>query len=339
MRVSQGRQHAARPTSAADGQSVFAGWVTQTSYRNYSPGKRRVFYVRRGRRQGKRWGSPVRISAGHGRVDYPQLAASAGSVYAIWTNADTGDIRFATSTNQGGSWSIETIGTTTSGIGSKEGYRGLPSVGASGSNVLVTWFTNDSGTQVAKVSNNGGGDLAGAGETTLTGSSPNDGIHFAQARGADDGASNDVVVAYTTATGLAVRTYDGSSLGPERAVLGPWPQTVHQIDYDGSYGPAVQPYGSGGLLVGFPGCRAVSLVNDCNNANPGARIDLLFSESVNGGAAWTVPERLADSTATYRTNDAASITYSASRRYVSYNEWNSKYTAYDVAMRVGSGTP
>ena len=87
------------------------------------------------------------------------------------------------------------------------------------------------------------------------------------------------------------------------------------------------------------GRQAVSLVNDCNNANPGARIDLLFSESVNGGAAWTVPERLADSTATYRTNDAASITYSASRRYVSYNEWNSKYTAYDVAMRVGSGTP
>src|SRR5919197_515730 len=78
-----------------DGGTVVAGWVTQTSYRHYAPRKRRVFYVRRGRRQGRRWGDAIRLSSRHGRVDDPELAAAGGRFYAAWTNANNGDIRVA----------------------------------------------------------------------------------------------------------------------------------------------------------------------------------------------------------------------------------------------------
>jgi hypothetical protein len=339
VRVSQRRQQAARPTIAAQGDTVVAGWVTQTSYRHDAPRKRRVFYVRRGRRQGRRWGPAIRMSAGHGRVADPELAASGGAFYATWTNANTGDIRVSISIDRGVTWRTQTVGSTRAGSPSGTGFHGEPSIGASGANVVVAWFANDAGAQVAKVSNAGGSDLAGAPEMPLTGSSPNEGLHYPDVGGADDGASHDVAVAYTTSTGIGVRTYDGGSLGNERSILDPWPQTVHGLSYDGAYGPSIQPYGSGGLAVAFAGCRSsASLANDCRPSSHG-RIDLLYAESTDGGHSWAALVRLADSSKVYRINDEPSVVFVRDKRDVLFNRYDPSYRAYDLALRIGSGTP
>jgi hypothetical protein len=281
----------------------------------------------------------VRLSRQRGRVDFPQLAAAGGHVYAVWTNADSGEIRLAASTDRGGTWSFQTIGSTTAGSSSGGGYHGHPTIGASGSNVVVAWFADDAGRQVAKVSSTAGADLAGAGEIPISGPSPSDGGHVPAASGADDGASNDVALAYTTATGIAVRTYDGSSLGNERAVLDPWVQTVHGLDYDGAYGPAVQPYGAGGIAVAFAGCRRNSSLSDDCRASPDARIDLLYAESTDGGQSWPGLQRLAESAGVDQINDEPSLALVGGKRFVTFDRWNASYSSYDVALRVGSGTP
>jgi hypothetical protein len=338
-RVSQGKQHASRPAIAAAGDAVVVGWVTHASYRHDAPRKRRVLYVRRSVRQGARWSSAIRLSAGHGRVDFPQLAAAGGTFYAVWTNANTGQIRLARSMDRGASWRTSTIGTTTSGRSARAGYSGDPSIGASGSNVVVAWYADDSGRQVAKVSTSGGADLAGAAEMQLSGPSPRDGVHRPDVGGADGGGSHDVAVAYTTATGIAVRTYDGTSLGNERSIVDPWPQALHQVDYNGAYGPVVVPYGSGGIAVAFAGCRAVgSLPDDCRPSSD-ARIDLLYAESTDAGRTWPVLARVADAGRLYSINDAPSLVISDGRRFLSFDEYDPAYSAYDVRLRVGSGTP
>jgi hypothetical protein len=338
-RISQAKQHAARPTISAEGDAVVVGWVTRASYRHDSPRKPRVFYVRRSVRQGSRWGPAVRLSRMRGRVDFPRLAASGGVVYAVWTNADSGEIRLASSVDRGATWGFQTIGATTAGSSSAAGYRGDPTIGASGSNVVVSWYADDAGRQVAKVSSAGASDLATAAEIPISGPSPNDGLHAADAGGADDGSSHDVVIAYTTATGIAVRTYDGSSLGDERAILDPWVQSVRGFDYDGAYGPAVQPYGAGGIAVAFAGCRRVAGLPDDCRPSADARIDLLYAESADGGHSWPALQRLADSEGAARLNDEPSLALVGGKRFVAFDAWNSAYTAYNVALRVGSGTP
>ena len=337
-RVSQRKQHAARPTIAAAGDAVVVGWVTRTSYRHDAPRKRRVFYVRRSVRQGARFSSAIRMSAGHGRVDTPQLAAARGTFYAVWTNANTGQIRLATSADRGASWDAATIGSTTAGSSARAGYSGNASIGASGSNVVVAWFADDAGRQVAKVSSSRGADLASAPEIQLSGPSPRNGAHRPDVGGAEGGGSSDVAVAYTTATGLAVRIYDGSSLGNERSVVGPWPQTVRQVDYDGAYGPAVAPYGAGGLAIAFAACRGGSPSNDCRPSTD-VPIELLYAESTDAGRTWPVVARVADAGRTYTVNDAPSLLVFGGRRFLSFDEYNPAYTAYDVALRVGSGSP
>ena len=179
-RLSPSSVHAERATIAGLGDRAVAGWVTQTKYATYRPGARRVFWIRRSNTQGKKWGKPIRMSARQGRVDYPRVAITGSRVFAVWTDAERGSIRMATSTG-GDRWSVKTIGRTTADAGRRrEGFSGLPDIGASGQNVVITWYTNDQGRQVALTSAASGGDLnAGSTPTVLTGSSPPNGIRYA----------------------------------------------------------------------------------------------------------------------------------------------------------------
>src|SRR5262245_45987953 len=216
VRVSPLDVHAERVTLSADGALVAVGWVTQRSYLHYDPTARRVFWVRVSSDRGRHWRKAVRMTLPRGRVDYPRLAVSDGTIYAVWTNADTGDIRLAKTSDEGTTWAKVTLEQTSSrSDGPREGFAGLPDVGASGGNVAVIWYANQTGATHAVFSDDGGaGLMAGTvAATTLVGSSPNDGRRYAAAAGSPIDGDGRVAVAYTTTGAVVVRVWDGTGLG------------------------------------------------------------------------------------------------------------------------------
>jgi hypothetical protein len=337
IRVSPLDTQAERVSLAADGNLVVVGWVTQRSYLHYDPAAPRVFWIRISTDRGRHWRRPQRMSLRGGRVDYPRLAVAGVSIYAVWTNAETGDVRFAHTSDVGRSWTKGGIGTTTSrSDGSREGYAGLPDVGVSGGNVGVVWFANPNGMTRAVFSSTGGDDLfASAGTAvTLAASSPNDGQRYAGAAGSPSANDPRVAVAFTTNGQVLVRVWDGVTLGGEIAVANV-PSVHRGVTYSGAYGPAVLPAAADDLLVAFAGCRARSGVPDpCDPADPGVRIDVLYAESPDGGSSWTPLQRLADGTvAPYRTNDEPSIALTSGTRRIAFDSYGSTFKRYRVRMR------
>ncbi len=337
IRVSPLDSQAERVSLAADGDRVVVGWVRQTSYLHYDPTAPRVFWIRISTDRGRHWRRPQRMSLRGGRVDYPRLAVFGRSIYAVWTNAETGDVRLAASSDVGRSWTKGAIGTTTSrSDGSREGYAGLPDIGVSGDNVGVIWFANPIGATHGVFSSTGGDDLfASAGTSvTLASSSPNDGQRYAGAAGSPTTNDPRVAVAFTTNGQVLVRVWDGLTLGGEITVANV-PSVHSGVTYSGAYGPAVLPAAADDLLVAFAGCRARSGVPDpCDPSDPGARIDVLYTESSNGGSSWTPIQRLADGTdAPYRTNDEPSIALTSGTRRIAFDSYQATFERYRVRMR------
>ena len=184
-RMSPGVVQAERPSIAADGNLAVVGWVTQTSYLHYRSSAPRSFWIRVSTDQGATWRAPHEVTPLVGRVDYPRLAVQGHEIFAVWTNANTGEIRFATTNDLGATWSKRTVGTTSStSDGSRAGFAGLPDVGVSGTNVALVWFADQKGQQQVALSSTGGTDLTSSTpSTTLVGSSPNDGQRYAAAAG------------------------------------------------------------------------------------------------------------------------------------------------------------
>jgi hypothetical protein len=334
-RVSPGNVQAERATIAARGTRVIAGWVTQTKVTGYKPGARRVFWVRRSRDQGKHWGAPIRLSAAKGRVDYPRVALAGGRAFAVWSDGKTGNIRLSTSTDGGAHWSTKTIGSTNAHAGRpREGRSGLPDLGASGQNLAITWYTNDQGRQVILTSATGGDDLdAGSTPLVLANTSPPNGIRYAGAVGAGDGASNRVAVAYTTPSGIATRVWNGTTLGSPSAVVS-WPLSADGQTYADGYGPAVLPSGSNDLMVAFAGCRARPIGDPCNTFAPAARVDVLVVTSTDDGGGWGPANAVADSgKLPYRTNAEPSLALSGSTFRLSFDRYQSTFKDYRVWIR------
>ena len=334
-RVSPGNVQAERATIAARGTRVIAGWVTQTKVTGYQPGARRAFWVRRSRDQGKHWGAPIRLSAAKGRVDYPRVALAGGRAFAVWTDAKTGNIRLATSTDGGAHWSTKTIGSTNAHAGRpREGRSGLPDLGASGQNLAITWYTNDQGRQVVLTSANGGADLdAGSTPIVLANTSPPNGIRYAGAAGASDEASNRVAVAYSTPSGIETRVWDGVSLGPGSTVVSR-PLAADGQTYASGYGPAVLPSGSDDLMVAFAGCRARPIGNPCDTFDPAARVDIVVVTSNDDGGDWGSANAITDSAKQpYRTNAEPSLALSGSRFRLSFDRYQSTFKDYRVWIR------
>lgn len=336
VRLSPGKQQAERAAVAASGSGAIGAWVTQTSYRHYRPQAPRVLYVRRASRSGAHWFPAVRLSPMQGRVDYPTLAMTGATAYATWTMAGSGEIRLATSGDGGATWDVRVIGSTTARPDSAEGFAGYPGVGASGTNVAVTWYADDDGKQVVKTSSTGGADwTASSPFDVLTPDGPSDGFHYAGARGATDGASDDVAVAYSTADGLAVRVWNGSSLGGERDVLaGPWPARIRQRSYAGAYGPAIAPSGTQDLTVAFGACRATQLANPCNSTQRSARVDLFVTRSADGGDTWTNPFRVSSKGAPINESPSLVLTR-PTRSVVLWNARDASFLTYTLRLRAG----
>jgi len=308
-RLSIWNQQAARPALAASGSDVYVAWVSQTSYLRYRPSAPRVLWIRSSSNEGGSWRAPVALSFVGARVDYPVIAASGAAAWVVWTNADSGLIRMASTIDAGLDWTTTTIGTTTSGQGSSEGYRGLPAIGASGSNVAALWFANPTGRQVALTSDAAATDWSSSSTPAeLVPTSPNGWLRYPTARGAEDGQSSRVVIAYLTSTHLETRVWDGTTLAAAQPVDGPWPRQAIGHTYVGAYGPAVAPSGSHDLTMAWSACRKVSgLVNGCATNRRGARIDLLERVSTDEGVNWSPRVALATASATTSVNEAPSL--------------------------------
>src|SRR5436190_1641658 len=327
-RVSPGDVQAERPSIAADGNLAVVGWVSQTSYLHYSPIARRSFWIRISTDHGATWRVRRRLSAFDGRVDYPRLAVDGHEIFAVWTNANTGAIRFATTKDLGATWSKRTVATTSSvSDGSREGFAGLPDIGVSGTNVAVVWFADERGAQQVALSSAGGTDLTSSTPpTTLVGSSPNDGQRYAGAAGSTTPGDPRVAVAFTTPSKLLVRVWDGVTLGPQLSVAS-FPTAIGGVMYAGGYGPAVLPTGSDGLVVAFAACRRRFKVSDpCNPTGGAARIDVVSGDSADGGANWGSFLRLADATkAPYRINDEPSLALTNDRKRIAFDSYQSSF--------------
>jgi hypothetical protein len=335
-RLSPGTVQAERPSIAAEGTTVLAGWVTQRSYKHYRASSARVLWVRVSNSGGTRWRSPVRLTSKSGRVDYPRVAVAGGRLFAVWTNADTGALRLAWSDDLGASWTNRRIGSTTSqALGAREGYAGLADIGASGTNVAVVWLSTAAGEQSVVTSATGGADLPTTTPTQLTATSPNDGHHYPAAGGSTDPADPRVAIAYSAANTLEVRTFDGSDLGtPVTAFT--WDKQIAGIRYDDGYGPAVVPVATTGLGIAAAACRPnPNAPNACAPLAKGARIDVLYRFSADG-TAWDPAIRLTDAkTKPFRIYDEPSIAVTGTIQRVSYDRYERTFTKYDVAMRSG----
>ncbi len=197
LRVSPPKLQAERAALGADGSLAAVGWVTQTSYLHYRPSARRIFWLRVSVDGGRTWRPAVQMTVTAGRVDYPRIAVSEGQIYAVWTNAATGEIRLAISANAGATWTKQTVGTSSAHAdGSAEGFAALPDVGASGQNVAVVWFADDGGAVNQVGSTNGGAGWTSP--TQLTDSSTGLGRNYPAAQGATDGVTHRVAIAYGT---------------------------------------------------------------------------------------------------------------------------------------------
>jgi hypothetical protein len=334
-RLSPPTIQAERPSLASEGSTVIASYVKQRSYLHYRPRDGRVLWIRVSTDQGKSWRSPVRLTSGSGRVDYPRVAVGNGRLFVVWTGAGSGAIRLATSDDLGRHWSTSTVGTTRSKpLGPAEGFAGYPDVGASGADVAVAWIANGKGKQVAITSSTGGGDLSTASSTELTNHSPDRGQQYPAVGGADDRSDPRVAIAFTKASGVSVAVFDGASLSPPSVAIS-WPKTVGGAHYLTGYGPAVVPFGATKVALAVAGCRRNPRAFDpCNPHASGARIDVLYRVSNDDGATWDPLRRLTNaSQKPYRVNDEPSIALTGPTHRVSYDRYERSFRRYDVWLR------
>ncbi len=121
----------------AAGSNVYAAWVSQTKLVAYDPKAPRVLYVRTNTNHGSTtaWQSAVRVSSATGRVDYPAIAASGNSVYVTYTDANTGNVRLATSRDRGATWTYRTLGVGHVSSTGSNGRAAYPSMAVSGTRV------------------------------------------------------------------------------------------------------------------------------------------------------------------------------------------------------------
>lgn len=325
VRVSQARRQADRAALAVSGGSTYAAWVTQRSYDGYDPASPRVLYFRAN--AGGGWGRTVALTKTKGRVDAPSIAAAGRRVYVAWVDAGSGQVRVARSANGGKGFSRSVIGKTTASSPAGEGFTGSVAVGAAGNAVAVAWIASGSGAVKARVSTNGGKRWQGA--ITVVGSlgSANGGSPSLQGTGR--GAGGRIVLAWTTPAGVFERTWSGS-WGPSRSVASFGPNAA----YRGGFGVQIVPSGGGVLGAVWSACRTAG----CDLLSASARVDVVWSESADGGGTWSAPEIVQGSVhVDQRINQAPTAVWlDAGTRVVGYTGRTAGWTSYATFLRVGS---
>lgn len=302
--------------------NVYTAWASQTKYL-IDPAAPRVAYYR-GLVNGTLT-SPVKLSSGTGRVDYPVVTGAGNTVYVAYTNGDTGKITLKLSTDAGATFATKTLGSTTRDLNDGEGFGGWPGVCSDGTNFASAWLdgtgkigvvvSKDSGGTLAKKSINpssaAGGDDEGWVQCDAVGSrigftwNQDDGVYYAE---------------YSTASNSFVTS-------PTKAY------SLPGGGYTASYSGSVSLTGASTVGLAAPLC----VTNGCDYTDNTSRIDLKWLESTNKGGAWGAPTALANSTVAgkYLNDSPSPIFFDATTRYVIYNGWQANYKNYRLYLTTG----
>jgi hypothetical protein len=329
VRVSQAGKHADRGALAGDGQRLYAVWVSRASYDNYSPSGRRVLYFRANDAAGSGggWGPTVRLSKTKGRVDQASVAAGGGRVYVVWTDSVSGDVRLALSPDGGKTWKRSVLGKAKASDPTGEGRVGLPSVAAAGPNVGVSWLATSNGIVKARLSTNGGRAWHPPITLASSGGAANEGSPSVA------GVGDRLAFAWTTPSGVWVKTWSGGSWSAVRQVTAFGGSSI----YSGGYDVAVSLTGTDAVGVAWSACRSAR----CATTSALTRTNLLWSQSLDGGVTWSGASLVhGANVAGQQINDGASIAWlDPSTRLLTYSGSVSGLTTYRLYSRVGSGTP
>ncbi len=338
-----GAGHVEGSSVATAGSTVLVGWMTQKEYPidNAQPRKAQV---RISSDAGANWGGTTTLSPGTGRVDYPIVAAAitstdATNLYIVWTDSNTGKVRFRMK-NGANAWTPAiTLGTTTSDADDGYGNFGYANVGATGDLVTVAWIADNLGTIKTRSINLDGDATAAATLTnweatvSLTGVTPpsSNGYPIVGASPLD---TTRTAVGWNTATQVKVTTFDGTTTGTAGTVV--YTQAAPYNGTNTAYAVAPEPAAGGDMVVAWSACRATNAANDCNYDSPSARVDMVVATS--SGGAFSAPTIVSQGAVGAQMNDSPSLAYDGTKIYVMYNKWKSNYGYYDVFTKVGTGS-
>jgi hypothetical protein len=321
VRVSQVNRHADRAALAVAGGSTYATWVTQQSYDTYDPSKPRVVFFRAN--PGSGWGNTIALTKKKGRVDAPSIAASGARVYIAWVDANTGQVRVARSRDGGKTFVRSVIGKTTALSPDNEGLRGSATIGAAGNAVGVAWVASGSGAVKVRVSTNGGRKW-------------HDSVSVVGALGAANGGTpslrgwgDKLALAWTTPAGVFSRVW-AKTWGSTRTIASFGPGAT----YKGGFDVEIVPSEGGGLGAVWSACRT----SGCDLLSARTRIDVVWSDSGDGGGTWSPPSLVQGSVhADQAINESPTAAWlDSGTRMVGYTGRSAGWTSYAMLLRVGS---
>lgn len=323
-RLNSSSQHGEAGVIAASGKYVYAAWYRITKFYNYNPDAPRTLYFRRNTRHGAAdsWKARLALTSTSGRVGYPSIAASGALVYVAYTDANTGSIRLASSTDHGATWKKATVGSTTSTV--NNGFEGNPSVAASGDNVVVSWLTDaddDGPSVVVRVSTDHGANFDTL--TTLDTST----THVP----ASDARDSRIGVTWPTDAGVSFRLWTGGTWGDVHTVAPP----DNGKEYTLNYGPALAFGEAGQAGIAWSSCWG-----ECDSFNAATRVDAAWAESNDNGVTWYDTQVVGSGGgSTYTVNDATAVLWpTAEKRIVGWNGYSLASLNYRMFLRVGTGT-
>ena len=322
-RLNPKSEHADGGVVVASGRVIYAAYVTYGHWFDYDPAEPRPITLRINSNHGGSAAWLSRTLAFATRVDRPMLAPwGTRGVLLTYTDADTGDIILV----QCGDLSAEasgcaagTVGTTTNGEGSENGFVGLPVVAASGDTIAVAWFDGSGGISVVTKE---GGD-AWSDPAALTANQSGD-----LSATAKDGR---FAFAWMEAAGVKVRLWTSAAgLGTTRTAA----SFSGTGTYKNGYSTAVALAGTSTVGVAFGACRRA----DCTGSSS-TGVDLRWRQSGNDGSTWGAASTVGSYSVSSerRMNDYASVVMtSAKKRYVMFNIGNPSFEKFRVVLRVGT---
>jgi hypothetical protein len=237
-------------------------------------------------------------------------------------DANTGQVRVAASRDGGTTFDRTVIGKTTALSPDNEGMRGSAAVGAAGNAVGVTWIASGSGAVKVRVSTNGGKKWHDS--TSVVGAlgAANGGTPSLR------GSGDELAVAWTTPAGVFSRVW-AKSWGPTRTIA----SFGQGATYKGGFDVDLVPSQGGELGAVWSACRT----SGCDLLSANARVDIVWSDSSDGGA-WSPPSLVQGSVhADQAINESPTgVFLDGGARIVGYTGHSSGWTSYAMLLRVGS---
>jgi hypothetical protein len=327
-RMNRSGGYAEHGAIAAAGKDVYVAYEVIGSYAGFVPTDPRSIAIRVNTNHGSStaWLGSRTLST-VARVGRPSVAATGTYGYAVYTDADSGGIVFASNTGVNAAavgWVTRNIGLTTREAKNGNGFEGEPVVAAVGALVLVAWISQDGGRIVAKVSTDHGVTWP-VGPTTLATAQVWDLSAAA--------ASGRLGLAWAQASGIRARLHRSGAWRSTRSIA----TFTSTGTYRAGYGTAIALAGTGRVAIAWSACTRT----DCS-AGSRKGVNVRWRESTDNLSTQKPAVTIASYTAgsARRINDYPSIILtSRPRRYIVYNVANSSLSTFNLLFELGTGTP